>query len=148
MASIDISELVSLEKDLQKFLKEKNKAVFKALVAGSYIVRNHAKLQIIGGNSRSGGMRSDGQHGGGYRDGGTFNREYPKSITGRLANSINVAIQRHGDDATVNIGSDVDYAEYLEDDEKYRYHARPFLKKAYHDKRKRIAQLINKALEE
>jgi len=134
---IDTSGLKKLVKTILKRAVQVEQNIMKALIASGYDIKDEAKNRLNSG-SRSGELYKYGSREHIASDEG----QYPKSVTGNLANSINVNELKN----KVIIGvleSDADYAGDLEDPTKLN---RPFLYPSYKKLEPKIKQLVDSAI--
>lgn len=127
------------EKDLAMF--KNNSFVFasemdKAIDIAAHLIRNTAVTSISRG-TRTGRIYKRGR----IRHQASAIGEYPKTDTGRLVGSIRIDKSY----LTADIGSDVNYAEYLET-KSPKQGGRPWLQPSFDANKDRIELLFNNAL--
>lgn len=128
----DEKDLALFDRSAERFSFEINIAIQKI----AYHIRNTA-IQRISQGSRSGKV---------YKRGAIIHQasaegEYPKTNTGRLVSSIRVDLR----DMEADIGSDINYAVYLENKQP-KLGGRPWLSRAYDESQDEINGFIGTAL--
>lgn len=137
---VEIDGLEEVARNMAKLSEKYGKATAEGAVAGGHLVRNDAVSSIQ--NQSPGETVIRTRPGGGeYEHTASAEGDAPNTDTGRLVNSIQVEVK----DATVDVGTTLEYGAYLEFGTK-KMKARPWLFPAFERQKKKVFELIEKGV--